>query len=68
MIARRRRPERSPYQLGCAVGAWLFLLAATAFAITVLAAHDRGDVVGGVAGIAVCLLGSHACASSARRG
>lgn len=64
----RQRPARTPYQLGCAVGAWLFILAACAFALGVLTAQDRGDVVGGVAGIAVTLLGSHACASSARLG
>ncbi|QHB37811.1 hypothetical protein I5G63_gp070 [Mycobacterium phage Imvubu] len=64
----RQRPARTPYQLGCAVGAWLFLLAAVAFALSGCTAHDRGDVVGAVAGVVVALLGALACARTARTG
>ncbi|UXE04444.1 membrane protein [Mycobacterium phage Funsized] len=69
MIARRREPRRrTPYQIGCAVGAWLFLLAAVAFALSGCTAHDGGDVVGAIAGVAVALTGAAACAHSARHG
>ncbi|QWY84415.1 membrane protein [Mycobacterium phage Knocker] len=69
MIARRRpRPARTPYQIGCMVGAWLFLMAAVAFALSGFAAHDQGDVVASLAGVALMVVGAVSCARSARTG
>lgn len=50
------------------VGAWLFLMAAVAFALSGFAAHDQGDVVASLAGVALMVVGAVSCARSARTG
>jgi hypothetical protein len=52
----------------CRVSAWLFLLSAIGFLLGIGAAHDRGDVVGCIAGMTLSAIGASCAASSARRG
>jgi hypothetical protein len=60
--------RRPTYTAMCRVSAWLFLLSAIGFLLGLGAAHDRGDVVGCIAGMTLSAIGASCAASSARRG